>query len=207
MPLKNECLLCYLMLYQTYDEGPFDWCFITTCTQIRLERNIHHHIPATLVWWLICVEIKILTHWGRVTHICVGNLTIIGSDNGLSPGRRQAIIWTNAGILLIGPLGTDFNEISIESHTFLFKKMYFNMSSAKWRPFCLGLNVLTHWGRDKMAAISHTTFSNAFSWMKMYEFRLRYHWSLFLWVQSTIFQHWFSWRRYTSLGLSGVIKC
>ena len=44
-----------------------------------------------------------LTHRGRVTHICVGNLTIIGSDNGLSPGRRQAIIWTNAGILLIGP--------------------------------------------------------------------------------------------------------
>ena len=47
-----------------------------------------------------------LTHWGRVTHICVRKLTIIGSDNGLSPGRRQAIIWTNAGILLIGPLGT-----------------------------------------------------------------------------------------------------
>ena len=44
----------------------------------------------------------ILTHWGRVTHICVGELTIIGSDNGLSPERRQAIIWTNAGILLIG---------------------------------------------------------------------------------------------------------
>ena len=42
-----------------------------------------------------------LTHWGRVTHICVSKLTIIGSDNGLSPGRRQAIIWTNAGILLI----------------------------------------------------------------------------------------------------------
>ena len=39
-----------------------------------------------------------LTHWGRVTHICVGNLTIIGSDNGLPPGRRQAIISPNAGI-------------------------------------------------------------------------------------------------------------
>ena len=52
-----------------------------------------------------------LTHWGRVTHICVGNLTIIGSDNGLSPGRRQAIIWANAGILLIWPLGTNFYEI------------------------------------------------------------------------------------------------
>ena len=55
-----------------------------------------------------------LTHWGRVTHICVNKLTIIGSDNGLSPGRRQAIIWTNAGILLIGPLGTNFSEILIE---------------------------------------------------------------------------------------------
>ena len=52
-----------------------------------------------------------LTHWGRVTHICVSKLTIIGSDNGLSPGRRQAIIWTNAGILLIRTLGTNFSEI------------------------------------------------------------------------------------------------
>ena len=81
-----------------------------------------------------------LTHWGRVTHICVSNLTITGSDNGLSPGRRQAIIWTNAGILLIGPLGTNFSEILIDINT--FKKMRLKMSSAKWRPFCLGLNEL-----------------------------------------------------------------
>ena len=54
----------------------------------------------------------------RVTHICVGKLTIIGSDNGLSPERRQAIIWTNAGILLIGPLETNFSEILIEIQTF-----------------------------------------------------------------------------------------
>ena len=85
-----------------------------------------------------------LTHWGRVTHICVGNLTIIGPDNGLSPGRRQAIIWTNAGILLIRPLGTNFSEILIEIHTFSFKKMCFKLSSEKWRPFCLGLNVLIY---------------------------------------------------------------
>ena len=50
---------------------------------------------------------------------------------------------------------------------------------------------LTHWGQDKMAAIFQTTFSNAFSWMKMYKFQLRFHWSLFLRVQLTIFQHWF----------------
>ena len=83
-----------------------------------------------------------LTHWGRVTHICIGNLTIIGSDNGLSPDRRQAIIWTNAGLLLIGPLGTNFSEILIEILTFSFKKMRLKVSSAKRRPFCLGLNVL-----------------------------------------------------------------
>ena len=42
---------------------------------------------------------------------------------------------------------------------------------------------LTHWGRDRMAAASQTTLSNAFSWMKMLEFRLRFHWSLFLRVK------------------------
>ena len=86
-----------------------------------------------------------LTHWGRVTHICVGKLIIIGSDNGLSPGRRQAFIWTNARILLIGPLGTNFSEILIGIQTFSLTKMHFKMSSAKWRPFCFGLNVLTCW--------------------------------------------------------------
>ena len=55
-----------------------------------------------------------LTHWGRVTHMCISKLTIIGSDIGLLPGQCQAIIWTNAGILLIGPLGTNFSEISIK---------------------------------------------------------------------------------------------
>ena len=83
-----------------------------------------------------------LTHWGWVTHICVSDLTIISSDNGLSPGRRQAIIRTNAGILLIRPLGTNFSEILIEILIFSFKKMRLKVSSAKRRPFCLGLNEL-----------------------------------------------------------------
>ena len=83
-----------------------------------------------------------LTHWGRVTHICVTKLTSIGSDNGLSPGRRQAIIWTNAGILLIGALGTNVSEILIKIYTFSLKKMHLKMSSGKRRPSCLGLNVL-----------------------------------------------------------------
>ena len=89
------------------------------------------------IYWLY------LTHWGRVTHICVGKLSIIGSDNGLSPSRCQAIIWTNVGILLIGTLGTNFSDISIEIYTFSLKKMHLKMSSGKWRPCCLGLNALS----------------------------------------------------------------
>ena len=82
-----------------------------------------------------------LTHWGRVTRICVGKLTIIGSDNGLSPERHQAIIWTNAGILLIGPLGTNLIE--------MLNEMRLKMSSVKCCSFRLGLNVLTHCGLMK----------------------------------------------------------
>ena len=60
-----------------------------------------------------------------------------------------------------------------------------------WKTSVIGPSKLTHWGRDKMAAIFQTTFPNGFSWMKMYDFRLTFHWSLFLRVQLTIFQHWF----------------
>ena len=83
-----------------------------------------------------------LTHWGRVAHICVGEIIIIGSNNGLSPDRRQAIIWTNAGLLSIEPLRTYFSENLIKIQPFSLKKMHMKMSSAKWRPSCLGLNVL-----------------------------------------------------------------
>ena len=101
------------------------------------HHEIHIHVKLNCTVWVV------LTHWGRVTHICVDNLSIIGSDNGLSPGRRQAIIWTNAAILLIEPLGTNFSEILIEILTSSAKKMHLKMSSGNWRPFCLGLNVLT----------------------------------------------------------------
>ena len=91
---------------------------------------------------MCCRLFTCLTHWGRMMHICVIIRTIIGSDNGLSPERRQAIIWTNVGILFIGTLGTNFSETISEIHTFSFKKMHLKSSSAKWRPFCLGLSVL-----------------------------------------------------------------
>ena len=77
---------------------------------------------------------SLLTHWGRVTHLYISNLTIIGSDNDLSPGRCQAIIWTSAGVLLTGPSGTNFSEILITIHTFSFKKMHLNMEAILSRP-------------------------------------------------------------------------
>ena len=83
-----------------------------------------------------------LTHWCQVTHICIDDLTITGSDNGLSSDPRQAITWTNARILLIGPLGTNFSEILIKIQTFSFRKMHLKTSSVKRRPFCFSLNVL-----------------------------------------------------------------
>ena len=67
-------------------------------------------------------------NWGHETHICVNKLTTIGANNGSSPGRRQAIIWTNAGIVLMRSLGTNFSEIWREIHTFSFKKMRLKMS-------------------------------------------------------------------------------
>ena len=85
---------------------------------------------------------SMLTHWGQMMHICISKLTIIGWDHGLLPGRRQAIIWTNAGILLIGPLLINFSEILIKIQTFLFKKIHSKILSGKWWLFCLSLNVL-----------------------------------------------------------------
>ena len=89
-------------------------------------------------------DLSFLTHCGWVTHICVSELTIFGSDNGLSPSRRLAIIWSNGGILLIRNLGTNFSEILSEIYTFSFKKIHLKFSSRKWSPFCLGLNALIY---------------------------------------------------------------
>ena len=87
--------------------------------------------------------LSMLTHWDRVTHICVGKLTIIGSDNGLSPGRRQAIIWTNAGILLIGPPRNKLQWISNQNSYIFIQENPFQNVVWKRGPFCVGPNVFT----------------------------------------------------------------
>ena len=64
----------------------------------------------------------------------------------IKSGRHQAIIWTNANILSIRPRGTCFNEILLEIQIYSFKEMRFNMSSAKWRPFCPEGDEIRHRG-------------------------------------------------------------
>ena len=72
-----------------------------------------------------------LTHWGRMTHICLSKITFIGSDDDFSPGLRQTIIWTHAGILLIEPLGTKFSEIlNRNSYIFFQENAFENAVSA-----------------------------------------------------------------------------
>ena len=81
------------------------------------------------------------------------NQVSIGSDNGLLPIQHQAIILTNAGLLSIRPLGTNFSEILITIQNFSFMKMHLKISSVKWRPFCPEGYELTKSDWNKMAAV------------------------------------------------------
>ena len=114
---------------------------LVPCT-VYFKLRDSRMIGGIIISMYLCIYL--LTHWDRVTHKCFNKITIICSDNGLSLGQRQVIIWTNAEIMLIGPLGTYFNEILTEIQKSSFNKMHSNMSSAKWRPFCFGLSVLKY---------------------------------------------------------------
>ena len=150
-PAKMHCCVTRLLMF--WSQYPFVNNFVfseITVTLFFTPYILHGHwlsmiiitVSAESKWWNPMIwEFSILTYQGWRIYVSV-KLTIIGSDNGLSPDRCQAIIWSNAGLLLIWPLGTNFNEILIEIHTFSFKKMCLKMSFGKWRPVCLSLNQL-----------------------------------------------------------------
>ena len=105
-------------------------------------------VSPLLMHWRYCS--LALTHWGRVTHICVSKLPSIGSDNGLSPGRRQAIIWTNAGILLIGALGTNVSEILVKIVHFHWRKCFWKCRLEKGghlvsASMCWAIDLTSRW--------------------------------------------------------------
>ena len=95
-----NCVLCYTV---SWNLGHVIYLVVRWCYDAMMYLLRYDTCHVDMIW--------LLTHWGRVTHTCVGKLTIIGSDNGLSPERRQAINKTDAGILLIEPWGTNFSEI------------------------------------------------------------------------------------------------
>ena len=91
-----------------------------------------------------------------MTHTCVNKITTIGSDNTLSPGRRQAIIWTNTTVFSIRPLGIYFSKISFKIQKFSFTKMHFKMAAILSRPQC----ALTEFGPMVQLECRNTYFSN-----------------------------------------------
>ena len=144
---------CLFLAESVNNLWPIDamWCRITLSSVVQL---VVCRVRRQVITWSYAVKRTFRNIYGTYisynfnslrpsdAYICASRLTIIGSDNDLSPGWRQAIIWTNAGILLIGPLGTNFGENLIEIYTFSFRQMHLKMSSGKLSPFCLGLNVL-----------------------------------------------------------------
>ena len=153
------------------------------------------------------------THWGRVTQICITELGHQGFRKCLAAWSVLSHCQTQRWILVnwthrdkfqwnSKPYSQVFSEENAIENVVCYKSAILFSghwgsigSSMKCREISFVMDIvlfcLTHWGRDKMAAIFQKTFWNAFPWMKMYEFRLQFHWSLFLRVQLTIFQHWF----------------
>ena len=125
-PRHHHCHIIIIRFYLSHNLG-------SSHKIISYFSIFHMYYDVTCIGdkMLAILSINQLIHWGRVTHICVGKLNIIGSDNGLSPRRHQDIIWTNSMILLIRPLGTNFSEILYRNQTFSFKKMHLKILSAK----------------------------------------------------------------------------
>ena len=143
----NDCQLCHFVMAALWFWTMFNYNPpIAHCHPLLWGGGIlvdHWSTISSFCFGLLCCynisrvgPCDHLTHWGRVTYICVGKLAITSPDNGLSPGRHQAFIWTIAGISLIGPLGTNFSEMLIEIQTFSLKKIRFKMKSMSFRLQC-----------------------------------------------------------------------
>ena len=125
-------------------------------------------------------QCQVNANWDNINQICI----------------RRYNIFRSRETMLVDCLNLKFNPTNSWFLMVIFLSGYpqYTVYNSIWTvPGNIGCRIwdLTHWGRDKKDAISQTTFSNAFSWMKMFEYRLKFHWNLFLRVKLTIFQHWF----------------
>ena len=147
-----RCLRCTENLWTLFTYILYIYIYILYITHTSDTRLSLSFLSSN---WVLSVWPKFGTvnSLRRVTHICDSKLTMIGSDNGLSPDRRQVIIWTITGILLIRTSRTNFSEILSEMNTFSFQ-MYLKMSSKRLQ-FYLGLNALNHLSLDRVIRIMH----------------------------------------------------
>ena len=150
------------------------WLVEVKFTQIPLDclcgKQIFDNAPFYFKWiweirWYTITGIS--THTSRAMHLWVSDPTNIDSDNGLLPGECPTIISTNAGILLVGPLQTNFNDILFEIQKFSCNKMNLKMLSVKWQPYCLSLTVLINLHTNQSGYVEYNSF---LAYMQIYSF-------------------------------------
>ena len=165
---------------------------------IRSQNNFHfhdclwgfdHELSKALVAWVLYPGCPILgfssfCHWKHVVNIDL-NVTP-GLQNLPRQGGATAVTWAFPLNLQGGWCNFCVKLSAEKTITTTTLNLW-----VLWHAELFLRHELTHWGWDKMAAIFQTAFSNVFSWMKMYEFQLKFPWTLFLRVQLTISQHWF----------------
>ena len=165
------------------------WTFyILVVSQTNLHKNSAEYFPQQVnnvinTTHPTCTQGFIhVTNGSRVTHICISKLTIIGSDRGLFPSWHQAIIWTNAWILLIWPCGTYFNGFFEQYSYISIQENALENVVWKWQPFSLALNVLTnHTYHSFVTQLTSVGYDNAYQQLsrslpgwKYYQMHTRY---------------------------------
>ena len=142
---------------------------------------------------MLLIHLRFFWHIGLEARIFWENwVNTMAADVLASTGHQQPRYYFCTIYRSEYPVGKDFNylsHLSVEEWYKMTQKHIFHIDGLVQERH--NTSALTHWGRGEMDAISQKTFSNAFSWMKMYDFRLRSHWSLFPRFESIIFQHWF----------------
>ena len=141
-------------------------------------RNMHTVFAllcfVVVIHWLIFPYPSGLLHWH------CGNLTIAPV-----PAKQPWWIWINTSCeFIMNDCITTTKQSTTKPCAYF---LGYTVGQSQHVTCCAFPSDKTHWGRDKMAAVFQTTFSNRFSWMKWYAFRLKFHWNLFVGVQLTIF--------------------
>ena len=153
-------------------------------TQIwQFTLHIYNVIIQNMIYWLI--QNSILEQLSAVIqthHIGINDWELIYRRHWQRISNYKAI-QLMATVCLTARC---YQTKRVLSNTFLHHRWFLSYIDSK----LFHIFHLTHWGRDKMDAFSQTTFWSAFSWIEMFDLRLKFHWSLFLMVQMTIFQHW-----------------